>query len=100
MPKFTITFTAEVESDYEAEKLKRRFNMLTDPDWIAIWWHIDDVIGQSKLWDDEAEPSITEDEAREVLRLADKYHDCTEGLNWDVLDGWIDRVKAERKAAA
>lgn len=95
-----LTFTVEVENDYEAEKLKRRFAMLTNPDWIAIWWSIDDVLGQSKLWDDDEEPTISEHEAREVLRLADKYHDCSEGLNWDVLDGWIDRVKLQRKATA
>jgi hypothetical protein len=95
-----ITFTAEVENEYQAERLKQRFAMLTSPDWIAIWWHIDDVIGQSKLWNEEEEATVTEEEAREILRLADKYHDCTEGLNWDVLDGWIERFKAQRKAAA
>ena len=95
-----LTFTVEVENDYEAEKLKRRFAMLTNPDWIAIWWHIDDVLGQSNGWDEDEEPTITKEEAREVLRLADKYHDCSEGLNWDILDGWIDRVKSQRKAIA
>ena len=24
---------------------------LTSPDWIASWWHIDDVLGQSHGWD-------------------------------------------------
>ena len=94
-----ITFTTEVENEYQAERLKQRFAMLTSTDWVAIWWHIDDVLNQSKQWDDDEKPLISKKEAREVLRLADKYHDCTEGLNWDVLDGWIDRVKAQRKAA-
>lgn len=66
-----LTFTVEVENDYEAEKLKRRFAMLTNPDWIAIWWSIDDVLGQSKGWDDDEEPTITEDEAREIAYNAD-----------------------------
>lgn len=71
---------------------------LTDPDWIASWWSIDDVKEQ---YDGDGEYSeITHDEAREVLRLADKYHDCDVGLNWEVLDSWIDHVKSLRKKAA
>ena len=82
----------------EAESaVKRAF----DPDWIASWWHISDVQDLDDGWEDEDEPAdpeaLTDEEAREVLRLADKYHDCEEGINWDVLRGWIYHVKAHRK---
>jgi hypothetical protein len=77
---------------------------LTDPDWIASWWHISDIQDCDDGWEDEDEPSdpkaLTDEEAREVLRLADKYHDCEEGICWDVLRGWIYHVKAQRKQAA
>lgn len=70
---------------------------LTSPDWIASWWHIDDVLGQSHGWDDDAIPKVSEDEAREVLRRVEKYHDCTFGINWEVIDFYIDRVIEERE---
>ena len=72
-----------------------------DPDWMSSWWHIDDVKGQANGWDEEdTEHSITDEEAREILRLADKYHNCEVGINWDVLDHWIDHLKAQRKEVA
>ena len=80
--------------------VKRAF----DPDWIASWWHVSDVQDLDDGWEDEDEPAdpeaLTDEEAREVLRLADKYHDCEEGINWDVLRGWIYHVKAHRKETA
>ena len=72
---------------------------LTSPDWVASWWHIDDVLGQSKAWDDDARPKISEDEAREVLKRVDKYHDCTYGINWEIIDFYIDDVINERVTA-
>jgi len=84
----------------EAEgAVKRAF----DPDWIASWWHISDVHTQANIVEgsdsDEAE-EITDEEAREVLRLMNKYHDSEVGLNWDVIDSWIDHVKKLRKEVA
>lgn len=77
--------------------VKRAF----DADWIASWWHISDIQDLDDGWEDEDEPAdpeaLTDEEAREVLRLAEKYHDCDEGINWDVLRGWIYHVKAQRK---
>lgn len=76
--------------------VKRAF----DPDWIASWWHISDIHTQANIVEgsdsDEAE-EITDEEAREVLRLMNKYHDSEVGINWDVIENWIDHVKAQRK---
>ena len=36
---------------------------------------------------------ITKDEARDVLGMVSQKHDCNIGINWDVIDYWIDRVK-------
>ena len=81
----------------EAEgAVKRAF----DPDWVAEWWHIDDIIEQDDGAEDETYSDLTKDEAREVLRLMMKEHDCEVGLNWDVIDGWIDHVKGLRKEVA
>jgi len=75
----------------QPEDVKR----LVDPDWMSSWWHTDDVIEQA-----EPDNQLTIEEAREVLKLADKYHDCEVGLNWDVIDAWIDHVVAQRKEVA
>lgn len=67
---------------------------LTSPDWIASWWSIDDV--KEVYLGDEEYDQLTDDEAREVLRLADKYHDCDIGLNWEVFSDYADDVYAKR----
>jgi hypothetical protein len=84
-------------SKAEAEgAIKRAF----DPNWVAEWWHIDDIIEQDNGAEDEPYSDLTEDEAREVLRLMIKEHDCEVGINWDVIDAWIDHVKGLRKEIA
>ncbi len=75
----------------EAQGVVKQF---FDPDWISSWWHIDDV--KEQYMGDGEYSEITDEEAREVLRLADKYHDCEVGLNWEVLDSWVDHVKSLR----
>jgi hypothetical protein len=65
---------------------------LTDPNWMSEWWHIDDVIEQA-----EPENQLTEDEAKEVLMLMDKRHDCHYGHTWDSMDSAIDDVVSRRK---
>ncbi len=59
----------------------------TDPDKIAIYWHIDDV--------KEVAPDPTDDQAREVLRRAKHHHTATIGISWDVLDTIADDVREE-----
>ena len=86
-----------------ADEFSRRVAMISNPEWIASWWHISDVHMHANILkgiDSDEPDEITDDEAREVLRLADKYHDSEQGINWDVLEGWIDHVKQQRKAAA
>ncbi|NJM68156.1 MAG: hypothetical protein HC851_22040 [Acaryochloris sp. RU_4_1] len=48
---------------------------------IAIIWEIEDV----RLLN----PSLTDDECREVLAIADSNHDANYGINWEVLDASI-----------
>lgn len=52
------------------------------PDKISINWHFTDI--------QEIDDSLTNDEARQVLQLLAKYHDCTQGINWDVIKSTID----------
>lgn len=74
---------------------------LTDPDWIADWWHISDVhVSANEDTDDDESNEITDEEAREVLRLVSKYHDSNIGINWEVIESYIDHVKSLRKEVA
>jgi hypothetical protein len=68
-----------------------------DPDWMASWWHISDIHCQSNDGVNDDAEEITDDEAREILRLLDRHSDSCVGINWDVIDSWIDHVKAQRK---
>jgi hypothetical protein len=71
-----------------------------DPDWMSEWWHIEDIHDKANGWDGDESNAISDEEAREVLRLINKYHDSEVGINWDVIDSWIDHVKAQRKEVA
>ena len=44
---------------------------------IAISWHIDDVR--------EIRPDLTDEQCREVLQQAERRHDASVGINWEVL---------------
>jgi hypothetical protein len=83
--KVTIEFDLpEGQATPKAEDIVR----LTSPDWHSEWWHIEDV--QSVAED------LTDDEAREVLRLMAKYSDCNVGINWETIEVWADIVRDER----
>jgi hypothetical protein len=74
-----------------------------DPDWMASWWHISDIHIQANIAEgidsDEAD-EITDEQAREVLRLMNKNHDSNIGINWETIDVWIDIVKNQSKEKA
>ncbi len=60
---------------------------------ISITWYIDDIIERDEELCDEGEDRITEHQARNVLELLERKHDATQGINWGVIDYWIDQVK-------
>ena len=58
------------------------------PDEITISWHIEDVQQQDS--------TLTDDEARQVLQLIKRNHDANIGVNWEVIDAWVDHFNRER----
>lgn len=57
-------------------------------DSISITWNVDDVrMAYTR--------PITDDECREVLARADKYHDCNIGINLDVLECYAREIVNE-----
>jgi hypothetical protein len=70
----------------EAEMAVKRY---FDPDWMAEWWCTDDVIEQ-------ACEDISTEEARWVLQMMEKRHDCNHGHTWDSMDYWIEKAIEKR----
>jgi len=66
-----------------------------DPDRICVSWHVDDVLGQMEGRDEE----LSVEEAREILRSIDLNHDACIGINWDVIDCYIDDYLWDRDKA-
>jgi hypothetical protein len=73
-------------SKAEAEMAVKRHY---DPNWMAEWWCVDDVIEQ-------ASEEISTEEARWVLQMMEKRHDCNHGHTWDSMDHWIDKAIEKR----
>jgi len=82
--------TIEVELP-EGQKIPTAYDIqrLTDPNWMSIWWHTEDVQNHAR----DCNIKISEGEARVILDLAQDNHDCNVGINWDVLSYWIDQVR-------
>jgi hypothetical protein len=68
-----------------------------DPDWVSSWWHISDIHCQANNSGDDEADVITDEQAREVMRLMTMNHDSNVGINWETIDVWIDIVKNQSK---
>lgn len=86
------TITIEIPDNADEAGARLAVQRAVDPDWIAVWWNTEDVLSV----DGDEESDLTEEECREILRLADRYHDAENGINWSVLGYWIDQVKSKR----
>jgi hypothetical protein len=76
----------ESQSIPTANDIKR----LTSPDWMCVWWHIDDV-------KECVDYDLTDEQAREVLEMSEKYHDPNYGLNWNAFQVYADQIKTEEE---
>ena len=77
--KVTIEF--ELPEGQEIPKVEDIL-ILTSPDWHIEKWHISDVQGDHD-W-------LTDDQAREVLKWMNKYHDANIGINWDFIHAVVE----------
>ena len=78
MKKVVLEFSLPDDQDIPSvDDVKR----LTSPDWVADWWHTDDIRGEHG-W-------LTEEQARECLGLIGKYHDPCIGINWDMISAIV-----------
>jgi Asp-tRNA(Asn)/Glu-tRNA(Gln) amidotransferase B subunit len=73
------------------KELRKQFKSIMKDYWsdkIAVTWHIDDIIGRAE--DRDIPLVITEEQAQDILGNLQRKHDCEIGINWDVIDFWID----------
>jgi hypothetical protein len=56
-------------------------------------WCTEDIICQAE----EHDVTITNEEAKDVLMMMEKHHDASVGINWEVIDVYIDLFVQEKK---
>jgi hypothetical protein len=79
MKQVTITLNVpDNVGEMEIRELTRQCEMLASPDWIGIFWGIEDV--------QDVAPHLSDDQAQDVLHTVLRRHDATIGINWDVLE--------------
>lgn len=80
-----------------AEQLEVTAEILDDPkenkDSISIEWWIDDVHQVAE----EMEITISDDEAREILRRIDRKHDANFGVNWEIIEIFINSYLEDKE---
>jgi len=76
----------EGQSIPNADDIKK----LTSPDWMSVWWHIDDV-------KECVDYDLTDEQARKVLEMSETYHDPNYGLNWNAFQVYADQIKTEEE---
>lgn len=52
-------------------------------------WGTDDVITRAK----EREIKITPEQANDIVRTIDQKQDCSIGINWTVIDYYLDEIE-------
>ena len=97
----------ELPEDVQAlrKRVETEFADYINGNTIAPSWNIEDVHETARqmssgLIEDPDESPLTDDEAREILATADRRHDASIGINWDVLGTHIDEVLREKKQKA
>jgi hypothetical protein len=60
-------------------------------DKFSIVWSINDVLYQA----DNEGVSITEDEARHILNMMEKYHDANFGISWETISTYLSDFRYE-----
>ena len=90
-----VTIEVNIPAGRSIAEAKQAVERHFDPDWMAEWWHSDDVIEQAETDGEQ----LTTEEAREVLKWMDKWHDCNNGHTWDSMDRCIEHVVQQRANA-
>ena len=61
-----------------------------DQDSFTIKWCIEDIKVSLKDRNKELNPPLTDEDCREILNNMKSNHDATIGINWEVIDIYVD----------
>ncbi len=75
-----------------ADKMQQIEKDLEALGFIGVFWHIDDV--------KEVRPDLTDDQCWQVLERVGSKHDCTVGIDWEVIRIAADLLYPEPDEAA
>lgn len=67
---------------------------LTDPDWVADWWHISDVREQYE--GDGEYYDLSDAQCHRVLEIMKQNKDACIGFNWDYVAECIEQMHEEQ----
>jgi hypothetical protein len=85
--KYTIEIEISDDISPDVEMFKRAKDWAergADHNWFSSFWHISDV--------QEVRQDLSDEQARDVLRFMEHYHDANIGINWDFIEACIDDV--------
>ena len=77
----------------EWDQVKRYEEEFKSGDAIAVVWLLDDVICTAE----EMGYTLTEEQARDILAEISHRHDATIGINWEVIQSYIDWLNYDLK---
>lgn len=83
--KYTIEIEISDDITPDVEMFKRAKDWAErgiDPNWMSSFWHVSDV--------QEIRQDLTDEQARDVLRFMEHYHDANIGINWEFINACID----------
>jgi len=77
-------------------KIEQKHNIehSTNPDYAAVWWHIDDVHFIAK----DLGVTLTNEEARTILQGVVRSHDACYGITWETISSRIDMFNSNKGA--
>jgi len=68
---------------------KRKPDGYKDDEYICEVWTIDDVFEMAKM--NHPDVKLSDDQAKNILRMMQKYHNAENGLTYDTLAYWIEQ---------
>tara|TARA_R100001082_G_C4321792_1_gene141464 strand:+ start:419 stop:652 length:234 start_codon:yes stop_codon:yes gene_type:complete len=68
---------------------KRKPDGYKDDEYICDVWTIDDVFEMAKM--NHPDVKLSDDQAKNILRMMQKHHDAENGLTYDTLAYWTEQ---------
>ena len=69
---------------------KKYLYLEDDQNTLTIKWGIEDIKLHLEDQEREFDPPLTDEDYREILNAMKSNHDCNVGINWEVIDVYVD----------